>query len=325
MTNEGVEITHLEKPKPARGEALLKVKTAGICNTDIEISRGYMGFQGTLGHEFVGSIVGFGPDTESLNFQIGDRVVSDINYACDACAWCHSGRRNHCPNRTVIGIVSHDGGMAEFVRAPVRNLYHVPPEISDDAATFIEPLAAAIHAFEGGVLEKDCRVAVIGDGKLGLLIAKALSLHLDQVSRAVLIGRHPQKMKIVNSLGLETLESKDVAGNEFDVVVEASGQPSGLALGLSLLRPRGRLVLKSTFAVQDTALDLSSVVVNELQVIGSRCGHFPAAIEALAKRKIDPTTLISHRYQLDDAIDAFETAQTKGTLKVLLEMHTKGD
>ena len=164
------------------------------------------------------------------------------------------------------------------------------------------------------------RVAVIGDGKLGLLIAKSLSLYLDRISRAVIIGRHPEKMNLVEKLGLETLASEDAAGNEFDVIVEASGQPSGLALALSLLRPRGTLILKSTFAIQDSSVDLSSIVVNELQVIGSRCGNFSAAIDALSNEKIDPTVLISHRFPLDDAIKAFETAQTKGTLKVLVEM-----
>ncbi|HKC64579.1 MAG TPA: alcohol dehydrogenase catalytic domain-containing protein [Pyrinomonadaceae bacterium] len=301
-----------ETPKPRRAdEALVRVVLSGICNTDVEIVRGYAGFEGTIGHEFVG-VVENAPD----GALVGRRVVGEINAGCGRCALCLNGDPRHCPDRTVLGIVGRDGAHAEFLQLPVVNLLPVPDEIQDERAVFAEPLAAAWGITERADVSKDTRVAVIGDGKLGLLSAQALSLTGAPV---VLIGKHQEKLKIAGARGIETatLDKVKTRSREFDLVVEASGAESGFALALDLLRPRGVLVLKSTFHGA-TAINAARIVVDEISVVGSRCGRFAPALELLKSDAVDVESLISEEYPLTDGVRAMRRATESGVIKVLL-------
>ena len=276
-----------------------------------------MGFTGILGHEFVG-VVEAAPDAPEW---VGKRVCVDINAACDealnmkTCKTC--GNPHHCPNRSVIGIVNHHGAFAHYVTAPIRNLYEVPDSVTNEEAVFTEPLAAAFEIVEQVKIQKTDKVVVLGDGKLGLLIAMALRLYSDEVT---LVGRHPEKLSCVEGLGIQTVLSGDsTALMGIDVVVEATGTAGGIEEAIALLKPRGVLVLKSTVA--DTkGLNLAPVVVNELTIVGSRCGPFDVALEALASGKVPVERLIQHRFALADGVHALEVAAQKGMLKVLLEM-----
>ncbi|MDT5123455.1 MAG: hypothetical protein QOC96_2937 [Acidobacteriota bacterium] len=303
-------VADVAKPERA-GEAVVRVTLSGICNTDVEIVRGYAGFEGTLGHEFVG-VVESAPD-ETL---VGRRVVGEINAGCGRCALCAAGDPRHCPNRTVLGIVGRDGAHAEFLQLPVVNLLTVPDCVPDERAVFAEPLAAAWGITERANVTKETRVAVIGDGKLGLLSAQALALTGAPV---LLIGKHPEKLRIAAARGIETmmLDQARTRTREFDVVVEASGAESGFALALDLLRPRGVLVLKSTFKGV-TAVDAARIVVDEISIIGSRCGRFAPALELLQDKMVDVESLISEEYALADGVRAMQRATEGGVIKVLL-------
>ena len=303
-------VTEIAKPQSA-GEALVRVLVSGICNTDVEIVRGYAGFEGTIGHEFVG-VVESAPD-ESL---MGRRVVGEINAGCGHCALCAGGDARHCPSRTVLGIHGRDGAHAEFLRLPVVNLLPVPDDVPDERAVFCEPLAAAYGITERVQVEKDTRVAVIGDGKLGLLCAQALALSSRQV---LLVGKHPEKLRIVGARGIETATLDEIKGRarEFDVAVEASGAESGFALALQLLRPRGVLVLKSTFH-GTTSMDAARIVVDEISVVGSRCGRFAPALDLLLTGAVDVESLISEEYRLGDGVHAMQRATERGVIKILL-------
>jgi threonine dehydrogenase-like Zn-dependent dehydrogenase len=303
-------VADVAKPERA-GEAVVRVTLSGICNTDVEIVRGYAGFEGTLGHEFVG-VVESAPD-ETL---VGRRVVGEINAGCGHCALCAAGDPRHCPNRTVLGIVGRDGAHAEFLQLPVVNLLIVPDEIPDERAVFAEPLAAAWGITERASVTKETRVAVIGDGKLGLLSAQALALTGAPV---LLIGKHQEKLRIAAARGIETmiLDQARTRTREFDVVVEASGAESGFALALDLLRPRGVLVLKSTFKGV-TAVDAARIVVDEISIIGSRCGRFAPALELLQDKMVDVESLVSEEYALADGVRAMQRATEGGVIKVLL-------
>lgn len=299
-------------PQPAeREEALIRVTLSGICNTDLEIARGYAGFSGTLGHEFVG-IVESAPDSS----LVGRRVVGEINAGCGRCALCRAGDPRHCARRTVLGIVGRDGAHAEFLQLPVENLLVVPDEVPDERAVFTEPLAAAVGITERAGVTAGMRCAVIGDGKLGLLCAQALRLAGADV---LLVGKHQSKMAIAARRGIETALPDDAAdgGRTFDLAVEASGAESGFALALALLRPHGTLVLKSTFKGA-TAIDASRLVVDELRVVGSRCGRFAPALELLQRDAVDVASLISEQFPLSDGLRAMERAAERGVLKVLL-------
>jgi threonine dehydrogenase-like Zn-dependent dehydrogenase len=287
------------------------VTLSGICNTDVEIVRGYAGFEGTIGHEFVG-VVESSPD-EAL---VGRRVVGEINAGCGHCQQCALGDPRHCPNRTVLGIHGRDGAHAEFLRLPVVNLLPVPDEIPDEQAVFCEPLAAACGITERVSISKETRVAIIGDGKLGLLSAQALAL---TGAPLLLIGKHPEKLRIAGGRGIETatLAQVEKRVRHFDVVVEASGSESGFALALSLLRPRGVLVLKSTFKGA-TSIDAARIVVDEISVVGSRCGRFAPALRLLRTGAVDVLSLISEEYSLADGVRAIERATEQGVIKVLL-------
>lgn len=290
------------------GEALIRPHLVGICNTDIEITRGYMHFQGVLGHEFVGTVVACADES-----WVGQRVVGEINAACGQCAVCARGERSQCPNRTTLGIDRRDGAMAELFSLPAACLHAVPSAVSDDAAVFTEPLAAALQILEQTHLRPTDRVAVIGDGKLGLLIAQVLRLPGCDVT---LIGRHPRRWGMLRERGVATLAADDAAGR-FDVVVDCTGQPSGLLTARTLLRPRGRLVLKSTFA-GESPLNLSMLVVDEMTVVGSRCGPFAPALRLLEHGLVRTEPLIAERFALEDGLRAFDAA--RGQLKIVLEV-----
>jgi len=315
-TSRGAALAEVPFPEPLPGEALVRVERAGICNTDLELARGYMGFRGVLGHEVLGRVasVGGGPAPLALADK---RVVMEINCACGVCPTCRAGQRNHCPQRTVLGILGRDGGLAEWVRIPAENLYVLPDSISDDAAVFIEPLAAALHAFDDATPRPGDHVCLLGDGKLGLLTGLALAARKGDLGRAVAVGRHREKLALLEAAGLEVSLEKDLSGITFDIVVEATGQPAGLARALSLVKPRGTIVLKSTYA-GSADIDLAPIVINEIKLVGSRCGDFARAIDVLSRGIVDPRPLISAHIPLADAERAFALAATPGILKVVV-------
>ncbi len=303
-----------EVPIPEdKTEALIRVTRSGICNTDIEIVRGYAGFQGTIGHEFVG-VVEKADDAPQL---VGKRVVGEINAGCGVCDKCVAGDPRHCLTRTVLGIVGRDGAHAEYLQLPSRNLLEVPDRVSDEQAVFVEPLAAAYGITEQVDLTPETRVAVIGDGKLGLLCAMSLAIKSQNVS---LVGKHRAKMAIAEKCGVEAIQLNDLTASmngRFDVVVEASGSESGFATALDLVRPRGKIVLKSTFH-GTPAWQASRVVVDEITIVGSRCGRFAPALDLLATGSVDVEALITEEFPLGDGVAAMTRATEKGALKVLL-------
>lgn len=310
IDERGVHLEHLALPD-AGEEVRVAVTMSGICNTDLEIAKGYAGFRGTLGHEFVGVV----DDPGKSAWHRGQRVVGEINAGCGACARCAAGDPRHCPRRTVLGIVGRDGAHAEALCLPACNLLPVPEEVSDAAAVFVEPLAAACGVLERCPIEPGSRVAVIGDGKLGLLCAQVLAV---AGHAPLLIGKHPAKLALARGVEGELVEVAARRGRSFEVVVEASGSASGFSLALELLQPGGALVLKSTFHGA-TGFDASRVVVEELRVIGSRCGRFAPALELLASGAIDVAPLISEVLPLSRGVHALERARTPGVLKVLLD------
>jgi alcohol dehydrogenase len=299
-------------PLPARpaGYALLRVLCAGICSTDLELQRGYYGFAGVPGHEFVGEVVE--SDTPAWH---GKRVAGEINFACHSCSWCRSELERHCPNRTVLGIVNQPGAFAEFVLVPESNLHEVPGEISTEQAVFIEPLAAACEILDQVTIEPKTPVAVLGDGKLGLLIAQALHAHGLHV---VQYGRHADKLEISKGQGIETNTSSDRPRKEFPYVVDATGSAEGLKEAVAMCRPRGTVILKSTVH-GEVPIDTAPVIVDELTLVGSRCGRFAPAIALLASGRIRADSLIAGEFALSEAPAAFQKAAEKGTLKILLK------
>jgi threonine dehydrogenase-like Zn-dependent dehydrogenase len=306
-------VREIEKPEPG-AEALVRVLLSGICNTDLEIARGYAGFKGTLGHEFVGVV-----EDAPNGSLVGQRVVGEINAGCGKCELCAAGDPRHCQGRTVLGIVGRDGAHAEFLRLPVENLFPVPDKVVDEHAVFAEPLAAACGIMERVAIKNSHRVAIIGDGKLGLLCAQAIAL---TGASTLLVGKHAEKLRIAERRGIETTTSRAAAKRkrEFDVVVEASGSPSGFVGALELLRARGTLVLKSTFEGPSKidAIDQARLVVDEISIVGSRCGRLQPALDLLQKGAIDIDSLISEEYALAQGLHAMERAGKKGVLKVLL-------
>ncbi|MEP6862913.1 MAG: alcohol dehydrogenase catalytic domain-containing protein [Deltaproteobacteria bacterium] len=294
----------------AGAEVRVRVTHSGICNTDLELGRGYMGFRGTIGHEFVGVVDDLGSIESAL--RVGQRVVGEINAGCGTCALCATGDSRHCATRTVLGIVARDGAHADYLTLPARNLIAVPEGVSDLHAVFVEPVAAACGVLERCPLAPGDRVAVIGDGKLGLLIAMVLQA---TGHAPVLVGKHAAKLAVAAARGIVTTTETPVRG--FDVVVEASGSAAGFSRALDLLRPQGALVLKTTVA-GTTPVDASRLVVDEIRVIGSRCGRFGPALELLAAEAIDLDPLISEVVTLDGAEAAMAQAATPGTLKIIL-------
>ena len=307
-----LSLTQIPKPAPEQGEAIVKVRMAGICKTDSEITKGYMGFQGVLGHEFVGTVE-YSPDPK----QIGLRVTGEINAGCGICSWCREGMERHCPNRTTLGILGRNGCLAEYVSLPVSNLVPVPDSVSDQKAAFTEPVAAALEILEQVKILPADRVLVIGDGKLGLLVCMALRLTGCDLR---LVGKHPDKLAIFERLGGTALllDSLDSDAAPYDVVVEASGSPSGWDLAIRVLKPRGTLVLKSTYH-GSFDFNPAPLVINEINVIGSRCGQFAPALRLMDLGLIDPTPLISRTVPFDRIEEVFR--EPKGAdLKILVQM-----
>lgn len=308
--DEELEIRQVPQPGPGEGEALIRVKAAGICRTDLEIVQGYMGFKGILGHEFHGAV----EQCASAPQWQGKRVCGEINLA----PWTDdSVQQRHDPSRTVLGILGKDGCFAEYVTLPVKNLVEIPDSIDDDAATFVEPLAAAFEILEQIQVRPADRVAVLGDGKLGLLCAQVLML---VAGHTTLIGKHEQKLKIARAWNIATAHIDEGGSLErsFDIVVDATGRPQGLTSAISLLKPRGTLVLKTTTAVPP-GFNTAQLVIDEITVVGSRCGQFEPAVAALASKRIDVTPLIEATYSLDDGLKAFDHAGRPGALKILLK------
>jgi threonine dehydrogenase-like Zn-dependent dehydrogenase len=294
---------NLSDPEPLVGEVRIQVRAVGICDTDIQLARGYMGFRGILGHEFIG-----------LN-EAGRRVTAEINNSCHACPTCLDGRANHCPNRTVLGILGHDGAMADLVCVPERNLHSVPDALEDRAAIFIEPLAAAFRIPEQIALGPGTTITIVGDGKLGLLCAWVARSVGAEVS---LVGKHPEKLRLAGQdiRTLLTDETQFVARTQ-DVVVDCTGSTSGFATALGLVRPCGTVILKTTVAGEHV-VSLAPIVIDEVRVIGSRCGPFPKAIEALKSKAIDVRPLIGAEFSLNQAEDAFRAASARGARKILM-------
>ena len=313
---EGLRLeNNYKKPIPQKEEALIKVTLAGICNTDFEITKGYMGYNGVLGHEFVGYVEEVNSEDKSL---LGKRVVAEISYGCNDpnCEWCAKKNYRHCPSRHTLGIVNKDGCFAEYVTMPLNVLFEVPDNVSDEQAVFVEPLAAACEITEQLHIKPIDKVVVLGDGKLGL--TTALTLHAQGLD-VTLIGKHQNKLDIASAQGVKVQLLQDLkVCNVYDVVVEATGSVSGFETSLALVKPRGVLVLKSTIAT-GKELNLAPIVINEITVLGSRCGQFPPALKLLENNRIDFKPFISAIYNVDNAIEAFEANKSKETLKVLIK------
>jgi threonine dehydrogenase-like Zn-dependent dehydrogenase len=308
--------TDIPRPEPPAGEALIRVLMAGVCNTDIEITKGYMGFHGIPGHEFVGVVEEINDADQSF---LGKRVVGEINCACrkSTCEFCRQDLGRHCPERTTLGIFNRDGCLAEYITLPIVNLIEVPEHIPSSVATLTEPLAAGFEILEQLDIKPDHDVLIVGDGKLGLLINHAVSTSGAKITH---IGKHADKLRLVESLGGETQllgASSASLQKQFDIVVEATGSITGFQFSVQHTKPRGILVLKSTLA-SDQQIDLSPVVINEITVVGSRCGLFQPAVDYLATG-VDMEPLIIAVYPADKALEAFEHARRKGSLKVLIE------
>jgi threonine dehydrogenase-like Zn-dependent dehydrogenase len=296
-------------PQPAPGEVRIRTTLAGLCNTDLEIMRGYAGFQGVLGHEFVGVV-----DQAGDPALVGQRIVGEINASCGVCPTCRAGRSPHCPERTALGIRGRDGVLAVSFCLPASNLHLVPEGIPDEVAVFTEPLAAACEILRQVHVRPTDRVVVLGDGKLGLLVAQVLALTGCDLT---VVGRHREKLAFVAKRGIATQPGDKELTGSADMVVECTGRAEGFQAARRMLRPRGTLVLKSTYHGLVQA-DLAQVVVDEVQIVGSRCGPFPAALRLLAQGLVDVTSLIEAEYPLDEALAAFEHAGRRGALKVLV-------
>jgi len=314
LVYDGALQVHTDYPRPTPGpeEALVRVRLAGICSTDLQITQGYKGFHGVLGHEFVGVVEACAHDA-----WVGQRVVGEINITCGTCAYCLTRMPTHCSNRSAIGILGHDGAFAEYLALPVRNLHVVPPTLADEEAVFTEPLAAALQIVEQVPIHPTDHVAVIGDGKLGLLVAQVLHLTGAHVT---LVGRHPERLEHMARRGTAVCLGKHQPvipslSGKADVVVDCTGQPQGFAVARALVRPQGTLVLKSAYH-GDTQVDLTSLVVDEVTVVGSRCGPFAPALRLLEEGHVNVLWMIEGTFPLAAGVDAFTHA--RGRLKVLL-------
>lgn len=305
-----VAVKRVPRPRPPEGFALIRLLCGGICNTDLELQRGYHGFSGVPGHEFVGEVVEAG-----RRDLIGRRVVGEINLCCGGCEWCRRGLGRHCPKRTVLGIVKHPGAFRESLTLPERNLHVLPDSIPTEQAVFVEPLAAAGEILDQVSIPCSSQVAVVGDGKLGLLVAQVLRVHGYRVHE---FGRHKEKLRIAARAGVETEVVRErVPSAEYDWVVDATGSPKGLADAVRMTRPRGTIIMKSTIHGL-AGFDTTPLIVNEMTLVGSRCGRFEPAIALLRDGLVDVSAMISERMPLERAPAAFRTAAKSGVLKVLL-------
>lgn len=310
LADGSVSVRRRPTPKRPEGHALIRLLAAGICNTDLELQRGYYGFSGTPGHEFVGEVV----EADDPKW-VGQRVVGEINLACGHCEWCRCGLGRHCPTRTVLGIVKHPGAFREYLTLPEQNLHLVPAAMSTEQAVFVEPLAASCEILDQVKIPKGAAVAVLGDGKLGLLIGQALQASGLKVRQ---FGRHKDKLKIVAAAGVETVAApKKLPPASFDWVVDATGSPDGLRQAVSMTRPRGTVILKSTVHGL-VNVDTAPVIVHEITLVGSRCGRFEPALRLLKSGKVRVEPMISEVLALSNAPQAFARAAERGTLKVLM-------
>jgi threonine dehydrogenase-like Zn-dependent dehydrogenase len=300
------DIPQTRKPN----EALIKIRRAGICSTDLELVKGYYPYTGVIGHEFVGEVI----EPEDVSW-IGQRVVGDINVSCGQCEQCLQGRSTHCEHRTVLGIVNRDGTFAEYTQLPISNLHRVPDSVPDEMAVFTEPLAAALEIQEQIQIKPTDRVLLIGAGRLGQLIAQTLALTGCNLH---VVARHANQQNLLKARGIRIVSEEQIEPWRWDIVVEATGSPSGFALARRAIRPRGTMVLKSTYK-GEMSVNFSSIVVDEIQLIGSRCGPFEPALRLMDSKQIDPTVLIAEEFRLNKALKAFERAAQPGVLKVLVE------
>ncbi len=309
---ENNQISLRDIPLPNKpNEALIKIRKAGICSTDLELVKGYYPYTGVLGHEFVGEVV----DAPEKSW-IGQRVVGEINAVCGKCEACLNGRPTHCENRTVLGIANRDGVFAEYTTLPIENLYRVPDSVSDEMAVFTEPLAAALEIQQQIQIKPADRVLLVGAGRLGQLIAQTLALTGCDLHVA---ARHSYQKDMLSARGIRSIAEADIQPRKWDIVVEATGSPDGFNLARKAIRPRGTLVMKSTYK-GEMNVNFSSIVVDEINIIGSRCGPFAPALRLLEKREVDPTVLISAQYKLGEVLKGFDHAAQSGVLKVLIEM-----
>ncbi|MGB7345232.1 MAG: alcohol dehydrogenase catalytic domain-containing protein [Pirellulaceae bacterium] len=305
---------NLPVPTPNADEVLVRVTQAGICETDLQLVAGYMNFTGILGHEFVGV-------AQSGKFS-GQRVVGEINCNCHRCDRCNAGLGNHCGNRTVLGIFGHDGAFAQTIAVPEKNLHRVPDDVSDDEAVFVEPLAAAFQITDQVKITSDQRLLVLGDGRLAFMCANVLKL---TGAPLAVVGKHANKLERFHHLNVKTLTlGTDIQPESFDVVVDCTGSPSGLSLAMQLVRPRGTIVMKTTVAANHN-VSLAPIVINEINLIGSRCGPFGQAIAALENGNVKLDSLITHRFSLSDAAAAFESAKQSDAFKVVFEISNSGE
>lgn len=309
LENNQISLREISQPNKSN-EALIKVRRAGICSTDLEMVKGYYPYTGVLGHEFVGEVVS-APEPA----WIGQRVVGEINAACGKCEACLNRHPTHCEVRTVLGITNRDGVFAEYTTLPLENLHRVPDSVSDEMAVFTEPLAAALEIQQQIQIKPTDRVLLVGAGRLGQLVAQTLAL--TGCGLRVLV-RHGYQKDLLAARGIQTIAEGDIQPHKWDIVIEATGSPAGFIIARRAIRPRGTLVMKSTYA-GEMSLNLSSIVVDEITVVGSRCGPFAPALRLLERREVDPTVLISAQYKLVDTLKAFDHAAQSGVLKVQIE------
>jgi threonine dehydrogenase-like Zn-dependent dehydrogenase len=307
---ESNHISVREVPRPCKpGEALIKIRRAGICSTDLELVKGYYPYTGILGHEFVGEVM----EAEDASW-IGQRVVGEINAVCGECEQCLNGRSTHCENRTVLGIVNRDGTFAEFTQLPMTNLHRVPESVPDEMAVFTEPLAAALEIQQQVQIKPTDRVLLVGAGRLGQLIAQTLALTGCDLH---VMARHVHQQDLLKQREIKIIGEEEIQPWRWDVVIEATGSSGGFAIARKAIRPRGTLVMKSTYR-GDVSINFSSLVVDEINIVGSRCGPFEPALRFMASRQVDPTVLIADEFKLGDGLEAFERAAQPGVLKVLI-------
>lgn len=310
---EDNKISLRDIPQPGKpNEALIKIRRAGICSTDLELVKGYYPYTGVIGHEFVGEVV----EAEDRSW-IGRRVVGEINVTCGRCEQCLNGRSTHCESRSVLGIINRDGTFAEFTNLPIANLYRVPDSVPDEMAAFTEPLAAALEIQEQVQVKPTDRVLLVGAGRLGQLIAQTLALTGCDLR---VVARHTRQQDLLKARGIRIISEGDALARPWgwDIVVEATGSPDGFSLARRAVRPRGTMVLKSTYK-GDITVNFSSMVVDEINLVGSRCGPFEPALRLMESGRVDPTVLIAAEFKLGEALKAFERAAETGVLKVLLE------
>lgn len=309
LENNKISLRDISQPRKPN-EALIKIRKAGICSTDLELVKGYYPYTGVIGHEFVGDVL----EADDTSW-VGQRVVGEINVVCNQCEQCLNGRPTHCEHRTVLGIINRDGTFAEFTNLPIANLHRVPASVPDEMAVFTEPLAAALEIQDQIQIKPTDRVLLIGAGRLGQLIAQTLALTGCNLR---VVARHEQQQNLLKQRGIKIISEEDVQPWRWDLVVEATGSPSGFSLARKAIRPRGTMVLKSTYK-GDMSVNFSSIVVDEINLIGSRCGPFEPALRLIESRQVDPTVLIAKEFKLSQALKAFEHAAETSVLKVLVE------